>query len=265
MNPQKRCFFVSPIGADGSEERKNSDRLIRYVIEPVCTPLGLLTERADHISTPGRITNQVAQALLNSDLVIADLTGLNPNVMYELGVRHGLRLPVVQMAVDGTKLPFDVLDIRTIFYTLELDSVDRAKESLHKTVQEAMEGKGQPYIDNRGPTSIQTLPGAPTSDRQSELLGALLDRSEEILRTLQTNHEDAKGYAFELYQAIKGVEEVKNAQVGAQLFTEMLTQGIQNPKGMRDFVKVMKSMQPKAGGNSQQAPLADGQDAETGV
>jgi hypothetical protein len=62
--------------------------------------------------------------------VIADLTENNPNVYYELCLRHAVGEPVIHMAHDGTLLSFDVRDNRTIFYTMHARSVDVAKGEL---------------------------------------------------------------------------------------------------------------------------------------
>jgi len=54
--------------------------------------------------------------LRKSDLVIADLTYHNPNVFYELAVRHLNKKPVIHLIKKGEKIPFDINDRRTIFY-----------------------------------------------------------------------------------------------------------------------------------------------------
>ena len=75
------------------------------------------------------------QHIYNADLVIADLTDLNPNVFYELGVRHALRNGTILVAIEGTKLPFDVGDLRAVFYKdrvgAEKDAVPKIQYLMH--------------------------------------------------------------------------------------------------------------------------------------
>lgn len=108
------CFYITPIGEDGSEARKHSDLFLGSIIEPAIEPLGLKVVRADAIDTPGLITNQIIEFILRSKLVIADLSFHNPNVFYELALRHVSRLPTIQIVRKGDKIPFDIGNFRTI-------------------------------------------------------------------------------------------------------------------------------------------------------
>lgn len=110
----KTCFYVTPIGSDDSEERKHSDLFLSSLIEPALSGFGLEVVRADKISQPGMITSQVLEHLLRSKLVIADLSFHNPNVFYEMALRHATKLPIVQICRKCDRLPFDVNQVRTI-------------------------------------------------------------------------------------------------------------------------------------------------------
>ena len=113
---QKICFYITPIGNDDSEERKHSDLFMSSLVQPALEELGLTVVRADQIGEPGMITTQVLEYLKRARLAIADLSYLNPNVFYEVALRHALRLPVVQLIRKADRLPFDVNQSRTLVF-----------------------------------------------------------------------------------------------------------------------------------------------------
>ncbi|WP_143749206.1 hypothetical protein [Mesorhizobium sp. WSM3882] len=115
----KLCFVVGPIGDEESEDRTHADWLLEEIIEPVFqeTFRDFRVERADKISDPGRIDAQVITALLNAELVVADLTTLNPNALYEIGIRHTVQKPIIHMHLEGQKIPFDIASFRSIRFS----------------------------------------------------------------------------------------------------------------------------------------------------
>ena len=114
------CFYVTPIGEDGSEQRKHSDLFLSSLVEPALEHFQLKVVRADAIDKPGTITRQIIEYLIRSRLVIADLSFHNPNVFYELAIRHAVRLPVVQIIRSADRIPFDLSQTRTI----KIDTTD---------------------------------------------------------------------------------------------------------------------------------------------
>jgi hypothetical protein len=132
----KVCFVICPIGQPGSDTRVAADDFMKYIVAPCAEELGYDTPiRADGLPEPGRITSQIIGLLNSADLVIADLSGDNANVYYELSCRHAIGRPAIHTAVEGTRLPFDVADNRTIFYTMHASRVERAREELAKQIK----------------------------------------------------------------------------------------------------------------------------------
>ena len=131
MSVEKICFFIAPVGETDSEIRKRSDQVLKHIIEPVAHECGYKPLRADQISEPGYITPQIMEYIFESPLVIADLTGGNPNVFYELAVRHVAKKPFVQIINKGEKIPFDIAQMRTIQIDVHnLDSVEEGKKEI---------------------------------------------------------------------------------------------------------------------------------------
>lgn len=133
---KKQCFVIAPIGETDSDTRKRSDQILKHVISPAVESCGYKATRADQISEPGMITSQVIQRIVDDPLVIADLTERNPNVFYELAIRHVIRKPLVQIIKKGEQIPFDVAGTRTIHVDHhDLDSVEQSKKEIIAQVQ----------------------------------------------------------------------------------------------------------------------------------
>lgn len=185
---RKVAFVICPLDKPDSETRKRSNQILRHIIKPVVEELGYEAVRSDNISEPGIITYQIVTHLVNDPLVIADLSNYNPNVFYELGVRHAFRKPVVQIIERGQRIPFDVSGLRTIELdtrSFNLDSVENAKRELRKHIKAVEKG---PVIVSPVATAadLETLKsGRP----EQEVLATILQRLEDLPAALSGFYE----------------------------------------------------------------------------
>lgn len=136
-----RCFVVGPIGdshaAHGSPEREAYEHhlgVFEQVIAPACAKYGISALRADGIAHAGDINEQICRYVVESDLVVADVSGGNPNVMYELGLRHITGKPTIHIGEVG-QLPFDIASIRTIHYERTRSHLAGARKEIESALE----------------------------------------------------------------------------------------------------------------------------------
>jgi hypothetical protein len=136
----KASFIITPIGDEGSPERKHSDAMLKHLISPVLEQFNITAIRADMIGKPGHMTKQMVEHIAFCKLCITDLSFGNLNAGYELGIRHTLKLPSIQIVRKGDKIPFDIQQGRTIIidtsdpYTI-MDRIISAKAELSEHVK----------------------------------------------------------------------------------------------------------------------------------
>lgn len=164
----KKCFVISPIGDDGSPVRKHADMTLNAIIKPALAEYDAAfhVTRGDKSPQIGMITNHVIVDIEESDLIVADLSFLNPNVFYELGFAHAAEKPVIHMVLRDTKLPFDNAGYRTIeFDPTDWNSHVAAQKQIVEQARSAL-AKGakisNPITQARG---WQKLKGSADSER----------------------------------------------------------------------------------------------------
>jgi len=213
VSDERICFVISPIGEEGSETRERSDQILKYIITPFVEACGYRPIRADHISEPGMITSQVIQHIVEDPMVIADLTDWNPNVFYELALRHALRKPTVHMIQAGQKIPFDVAGARTIQIDHQnLPSVEACKTELAQQIR-AIESNPS-LVDNPISVSVE-LQALRQSDNPLEKSNAqIMGMLQEVLSILSTRETGA--IAAPVLHALNAAVSVR------ELLTEMI-------------------------------------------
>jgi hypothetical protein len=110
-----------------------------YVIKPAVEAAGLEPWRADRRGGAGWIHRRMIRDLVAADVAIADITSLNPNVFYELGVRHALRRQVtIMVRKSGTQIPFNVRDFPVIDYDTKLKAAEEAKKKIETAIRNGL-------------------------------------------------------------------------------------------------------------------------------
>lgn len=91
--PKAKCFIITPIGDDNDPIRRHIDGVIDAAIIPALSEKYEIVV-AHRIYEPGSITKQIISEIYEDQLVIANITNRNPNVMYELALRHAIGNPL---------------------------------------------------------------------------------------------------------------------------------------------------------------------------
>lgn len=153
----KKCFVIMPFGSSSSELKKKFDGVYKGIIVPAVQEAGYEAIREDIAATPGSIPKSIVKKLAESEMVIADLSGINPNVFYELGIRHVLSKSGTILIINkGETIPFDNASHRVIQYTNELADLDE----IHQQIVTAIINR-ENNIDNADNIVHDTFPQLP--------------------------------------------------------------------------------------------------------
>ena len=177
----KKCFIAMPVSTSAEHSAKyNDDEHWKHVLEEVLVPAvesaGFVAVRPTAQGT-SVIHARIIAELSECQMVVCDLSVLNPNVLFELGVRTSLNLPIALVAEAGTKLPFDVGSLNTHFYDPSLSSWKIREEigrlAAHITESEAACAGDNPLWRHFGYQKRAEAPdaiGITSTDAKLELL-----------------------------------------------------------------------------------------------
>lgn len=175
-----------PIGKEGSPDFAHFRSVFDVIIKPAAEQAGYDVHRADDSALMGNMTNEIVKSLATADLVIADLTGRNPNVYLELGIRHCLRKSgTIHLVQEDQALPFDVAGYRAIKYSTNFAKIDSVREAIIAAISEK---RRRPEIADNPVHDSLDLPQDYRSIAESEQvaeLEATQRRLAKITRELQ--------------------------------------------------------------------------------
>ena len=226
----KTCFVVSPIGDVGSAIRINADKLFKYIISPVCKSCGFEPVRVDQINDSDSITQTIIDKLLSSELVIADISGHNPNVFYEMGYRKCTNKPIIHLKKQGESIPFDVNTVRTFEYDLtDLDNVEETKKRLEQTIETFS-------FENQD----DTLGQDEEANKQTFTQGILtmLYQIQDSITELkeQVNKKDTETIQAIMQTSLNNVKKEESAD--AIMMKMLLPELIKNPESFQNLIQI---------------------------
>lgn len=181
------CFVVSPIGKEGSDNYNRFKEVLDYVIKPAIetSSMKLRIIRADDINRSGSFIKDILQHLYSSYIVIVDLTDQNPNVFYELGVRHSISARTILIAQKLEDIPSDLREYRTIIYDTSAKGSHNFASKIHEFINDIKNEPDRP--DN---PVLDRLPNL--SEQKTSLLEEQISNLKTEISTILSKGESRK-------------------------------------------------------------------------
>jgi len=136
---QKKCFVIMPFGQKENHidgEIIDFDEVYTCLIKPAIESLTIKCVRCDEISEAGWIHAKMFEHIYESELAVVDITSWNPNVFYELGVRHALvKAVTVIIRKKGTWMPYNIQGLNILEYDYDPENPDSIADSIEKIAE----------------------------------------------------------------------------------------------------------------------------------
>jgi tetratricopeptide (TPR) repeat protein len=179
--PAPLCFVLMPFGRkmDAAGRVTDFDSIYQKVIAPAVVEAGLEPVRADEEKIGGTIHKPMFERLMLCHYAVADITGANPNVFYELGIRHALRpRSTVILFREGTVLPFDIVLVRGIAYKADgAGEPVEAEVTIKAVAAQLVEARGNPHDDSPLFQLIDDLPRLEIDHTKTDVFRQSVDYS----------------------------------------------------------------------------------------
>ena len=195
-NPNENiCFVMMPFG-------NPYDEYYEEIYKPAIEEIGFKSKRADSLFRPSPIIRDIWQYINSSKILIADITDLNPNVMYELGLAHAIAKPVIIISDTIDKVPFDLRYLRILIYDSKRTNwSSELKSKIQNSVKEIIESPTDSILS-------AFLDIKPNIEKTDEISAELIELKQLILSQISnTEEKPKKKFSKEMYA--DAVREVK--------------------------------------------------------
>ena len=131
------CFVMMPFG-------EWFDLYYQEIYVPAIKEAGFEPVRADELFSTGSVVEQIWEQISKSKVLLADLSGKNPNVFYELGLAHAAHKPVVFTSSNIQDIPFDLRHLRVITYEVrEVEWAQKLRTNVTNYLRNAVKEPGK--------------------------------------------------------------------------------------------------------------------------
>jgi tetratricopeptide (TPR) repeat protein len=204
------CFVLMPFGkkTDGAGRVVDFDEVYKQLIAPAVRAADMEAIRADEEQVGGSIHKPMFERLMLCDYAVADLTGANPNVYYELGIRHAVRpRSTIILFAGGTPLPFDIANLRGLPYQINSAGTpvetDQAVEGITARLRSARADSGD---DSPLFQLIDGMPRTEVDHAKTDIFREQVEYSKEFKRKLAA----ARAENVDAVRAIAKSDELAN-------------------------------------------------------
>jgi len=198
---EKTCFIIMPFGKkDVGGREVDFDAIYKEIFEPAITAVktpenaALIPKRTDVDAFSGSINQEMFEYIMYSRLAFADISGFNPNVFYEIGVRHSAQESgTVLFRQTGHPIPFDITTIKIFEYAHEpAENIEKSAGFITQVIAETL-------LQNRLDSPVRLAlraqwggrPAAASTAGESAVVPAQADswRKQEIERFMRDAEE----------------------------------------------------------------------------
>ena len=183
-----RAFVIMPFS-------KEFDDIFGDLIQPTLADAGFEVERADSFIDQENVIRTIVNGIASADLVVADLTGLNPNVLYELGVAHALEKRTALLTQSIDTAPFDLAAYRMLEYSRDYRDVEKLRSDLRELAENVKLQRGSfgspvaDFVPRERRVQLSDLSAVVETERfAAEGEFGILDYSDEAVTALVAVH-----------------------------------------------------------------------------
>lgn len=200
----KKCFVIMPFGTKDVLDNKGNvvdtvdfNKVYEELIKKAVEEIGLKCERCDEIAESGAIPKKMFRGIFEADVAVVDITSLNPNVFYELGVRHALHkyvTVVIQKQTDQI-LPFNIRQLGVTYYEIAAeDQIEKARKAIQVLIQNGLDKQNTDSIVHDALNDEVKVERKPRTIRiQEEKLFSLIHVPNKEIGYITGNIKNIKG------------------------------------------------------------------------